>query len=237
MGSGEGGGEGPLAGSAPKNTAILLPQASLHSASEGAHRFDCRPQHLTGTAARTHILDDIPPTQYIAARQLQKNNQRNRRIRHITSKKDDTAGYEPMSPLGLPWRSNDLIPLERLRMITMCPFLEAWSGARDVIFARRTATDRVAVASFRLARDGNGIEKCRLRVELKEKKYRRLIAKWCRKEALEKLSPTKAKSRVFHARWRGERQDRLAPRQFAMAGALMDGVDILPEPPEEPCRS
>jgi len=124
-------------------------------------------------------------------------------------------------------KTQELVPPETVRRLSMCPFLEAWSGGNAVIFARRTDVGRVSYAWFVLAAEDAAVEDCELRIDESEDGYRRFLERAAVRVRLERVTAEQAKTRVFHAVWRSERAGRLPPRLFALPAGLMDGVQII----------
>ena len=113
-----------------------------------------------------------------------------------------------------------------LRRAGMCPVLETRAGNGLVVFARKTAPDTVAFAWFRLTPRGDGVVDCAILLEKDPRDYADYLRTVSEATELAPVSPSRAKSLVMHAVWRGEARGVLPPRQFAAAAALMDGVQV-----------
>lgn len=120
-----------------------------------------------------------------------------------------------------------MLPLEELRLITMAPILEAWSGGEWVVVARESGLEEVSFAWFELAPDGLSVRRCELHPRETAKAYRRFLEKKEREVPLSRVHPSEAKTRVFHAVWAGEREGHRPPPEFPMVAAALDGIEII----------
>ncbi len=110
----------------------------------------------------------------------------------------------------------------------MCPILEARSGGDHVVFARRSDVATVVFAWFQLDREDAAVVACELRTDIPERRYRRFLAGITKELGTPPacVSPETAKTRVFRAVHRGERDGRFPPKEFAWVAALLDGVPL-----------